>query len=1168
MKIKDNIHKKNDIENLIMEKIRFYKDIINKTIKNMDYYKYLDIITQTEYNNCIFNLEIIFNKCSSLKQSINHGDKNDTTSVDTVNNYIKGDKCIENEILQQDETIGTNILTNTIISSNNGKHDNTNFNTNDNAKDNEDKKHTKDNIDWSDTYIRGLQEINDGLYSIFKSYGTDNITDLLCVVFGKKYINNLLNNERLQVIKTFFKPIGFKIIDNVKQDKNNKSNNKKDNTVKNKIINDNSIAIRGKTLECYDIGRNSNNFNIKLNGIKILFQYPEENKCIIVNGVMENIIITLCNNNYIVNLFRELKNGIPDDQIFKSSDFTNFTYCVSLRDILVYSKEELYNRFNGYINQVNLMKQQPVTQIVREFINDTLYIQRCKLIQLLIKGDSSEHQYLCYLLYDLLTNDDKGLTDSKDQQKIYDSLPWEFKKLFKTAMKTTNDYTNKLRNTKCGEVKFEQQICLMNVSDNVKEKAMIKLKEVKAKNEDSGLKARQYLEGLLKIPFGIYRCEPILLLMKENNILFKNIINDIYLNLKNNNQIGYFKDILKINEKTKFTPMEIYKYKNYIKNEYLNTVKDKEINKIVELLTQGKRDDLVKNIILINNLIKTLNININKLIHSGKKINYLKNEITKFINKYKYDNIILSKIQDTILLNYSNEDINNNTHKLTLQVQTIDKQWESINNNMKNIRTILNNAVHGHTKAKRQIERIIGQWMTGTLSGYCFGFEGPPGVGKTSLAKKGLAKCLIDDKGNSRPFGFIAVGGSSNASTLDGHNYTYVGSSWGRIVDILIESKCMNPIIFIDELDKISKTENGKEIIGILTHLVDPTQNDGFQDKYFNGIDIDLSKALFVFSYNDPSLLDKILLDRIHRIKFNSQSTEQKVVITRDYILPEIYEKVNMIGMIDIKDDAIKYIIENFTYESGVRKLKQVLFEIISEINLEILNNTFDVENIPHIIDIDNIKNKYLKHRDEIPVKKIHNEPQTGIINGLWANALGQGGIIPIQCNLYPSSTFLELNLTGMQGDVMKESMNVAKSLAYKLTPSKNQEQLIKEFKKSHLQGIHIHCPEGATPKDGPSAGTAITCCIYSLFNSLKINNTFGITGEIDLQGNVTEIGGLDLKIIGGIRAGIKSFIYPKKNKNDFDKFWKKYSNNVLVDGITFYPVERIEEVFELIFVK
>ena len=215
----------------------------------------------------------------------------------------------------------------------------------------------------------------------------------------------------------------------------------------------------------------------------------------------------------------------------------------------------------------------------------------------------------------------------------------------------------------------------------------------------------------------------------------------------------------------------------------------------------------------------------------------------------------------------------------------------NIQNYMNEINKIMDDSVYGHTEAKRQIQRIMGQWINGEGSGYCFGFEGPPGVGKTSLAKKGLSKCLKDKDGISRPFSFIAIGGSSNGSILEGHSYTYVGSTWGKIVDILIDSRCMNPIIFIDELDKISRTENGKEIIGILTHLIDTTQNDKFQDKYFSGIDLDLSKCLLVFSYNDVNLIDPILLDRIHRIKFNFLSLDDKLKITKKFILPEIYKK-------------------------------------------------------------------------------------------------------------------------------------------------------------------------------------------------------------------------------------------------------------------------------------
>ena len=479
---------------------------------------------------------------------------------------------------------------------------------------------------------------------------------------------------------------------------------------------------------------------------------------------------------------------------------------------------------------------------------------------------------------------------------------------------------------------------------------------------------------------------------------------------------------------------------------------------------------------------------------------------------------------------------------------------------------VLDEAIYGHKNAKQQIKRIIGQWINGEHTGYCFGFEGPPGLGKTSLAKRGLAKCLQDEHGVNRPFSFIALGGSSNGSILDGHNYTYVGSIWGKIVDILMESKCMNPIIFIDELDKVSNTEHGKEIVGILTHLVDSTQNDAFQDKYFTGINLDLSKALFIFSYNDADKIDRILLDRIHQIKFDPLTLDDKVIITNKYILPELYGKMGVMGDIVIIDSVIEYIIESYTFESGVRKLKETLFEIISEINLEFLENKV-FESLPIYVTINMVKDVYLKERHRIRHIEVMENSEIGIINGLWANAYGRGGIIPIEASFFPSSTFLEMKLTGMQGDVMKESMHIAKTIAWSLTPPKRRSILIRNFNISKLQGIHTHCPEGAVPKDGPSAGTAVTVALYSIFNNKKINNMFGITGEINIRGQVTAIGGLELKIVGGIRGGIRNFIYPVANQEDFSKFAERYKGKHAIENISFYPVKSIHEVFALIFV-
>lgn len=273
-----------------------------------------------------------------------------------------------------------------------------------------------------------------------------------------------------------------------------------------------------------------------------------------------------------------------------------------------------------------------------------------------------------------------------------------------------------------------------------------------------------------------------------------------------------------------------------------------------------------------------------------------------------------------------------------------------------------------------------------------------------------------------------------------------------------------------------------------------------------------------------------------------------------------------MENIIKLTDDNIKFIIDSYTNEAGVRKLKEIIFEIISEINLELLKETAKFNVFPIEISNEQIEKYYLKEKHKIIKKKIHNLPQIGVINGLWANSLGIGGIIPIQCSYFPATNLLDLKLTGMQGDVMKESMNVAKTLAWNLTTKKTKNLFFKNNEKNKNGGLHIHCPEGAVPKDGPSAGTAITTAIFSLINNKKIKNDVAITGEINLQGCVTEIGGLQLKIMGGLKAGIKTFIFPKSNTKDYEKFLEKFPN-IDLTNITFYPVENITEVFEIIFI-
>jgi ATP-dependent Lon protease len=495
---------------------------------------------------------------------------------------------------------------------------------------------------------------------------------------------------------------------------------------------------------------------------------------------------------------------------------------------------------------------------------------------------------------------------------------------------------------------------------------------------------------------------------------------------------------------------------------------------------------------------------------------------------------------------------------------------------MNNLKKKLDDSIYGHDKAKKQIENIIGQWINGKQDGYCFGFEGPPGIGKTSLAKNGIANCLKDNNGISRPFSMIQLGGDSNGSTLHGHNYTYVGSNWGSIVQILMDKKCMNPIIFIDEVDKISKTEHGREIIGILTHLLDSTQNDCFQDKYFAGIDFDLSKALFILSYNDVTAIDKILLDRIHRIKFDALSLEDKVIIAKNHLLPNIYEKMGLENVIIIGEEEIKFIIEEYTSEADVRKLKEILFEIIGNINLNILKEYFTtigneklIFSIPIVVTIDDLKNKYLSEKEVINLPKIHSSSVNNIINGMYANSFGHGGILPFQACFIPTKHFLEIILTGNQQEIMKEGMILSKNLAWNLTEEKIQKQLIKKYnnyKNNCIYGININALGLSIPKDGPSASGAITVLIFALLNNKKIKNYFSMTGEVSLDGKITKIGGLENKIIGSLKSGVTSIIYPIENEKDFQTFFKKHEEQEIVKNASFYPVETIQKVFELIF--
>jgi hypothetical protein len=306
---------------------------------------------------------------------------------------------------------------------------------------------------------------------------------------------------------------------------------------------------------------------------------------------------------------------------------------------------------------------------------------------------------------------------------------------------------------------------------------------------------------------------------------------------------------------------------------------------------------------------------------------------------------------------------------ITMATHSIDE----IHAFMENAKTTLDDVVYGMDDAKHQIMQMIGQWISNPNSvGTAIAIQGPMGTGKTTLVKEGISKIL------NRPFAFIPLGGATDSSFLEGHSYTYEGSTWGRIVDILIQSKCMNPVFYFDELDKVSDTPKGEEIIGILTHLTDTTQNSQFHDKYFPNIEFDLSKAMFIFSYNDESKVNPILRDRMYRIKTDGYKSPDKLIIANNYLLPKIRDAVNINeGEIIIPEETINYINTHLTEsEKGVRNLKRCLEIIHTKLNLfrlmkpgaNLFDNSLKTVSFPFTVSPDVVDSLIKKNGDGFPV--------------------------------------------------------------------------------------------------------------------------------------------------------------------------------------------------------
>jgi ATP-dependent Lon protease len=442
-------------------------------------------------------------------------------------------------------------------------------------------------------------------------------------------------------------------------------------------------------------------------------------------------------------------------------------------------------------------------------------------------------------------------------------------------------------------------------------------------------------------------------------------------------------------------------------------------------------------------------------------------------------------------------------------------------------------------------------------------FSGPPGVGKTSLANS-IASAL------KRPLIRIALGGLEDVNELRGHRRTYVGAMPGRITQGLIDAKKMNPVIVLDEIDKVSRSQRGDPTAALL-EILDPEQNSSFRDYYLN-FNIDLSDVVFIATANDASRIPAPLRDRMEFITISSYTPQEKFEIAKRYLIPQELKKHGLKNSeVSISKPALRELIHSYTREAGVRNLRRRIADMSRKVAREILEHP-DTNKVS--LSLKNLKDYFEKTIFEI--EKTDKKPVVGVVNGLAWTAVG-GDVLKIESIRIKGKGIMQL--TGSLGDVMKESAKIAMSVVKTLIDNKNlkisssnipltfkeKEDKIKvdasEIYKRY--DLHIHVPDGATPKDGPSAGIAMVSVIASILSSKKIRSEIAMTGEVSLSGDVLPIGGLKEKLIAAHKAGMSKVLIPAKNyERDLNDIPKEVKESLEIVGVT-----RVEEVLKEILI-
>ena len=466
------------------------------------------------------------------------------------------------------------------------------------------------------------------------------------------------------------------------------------------------------------------------------------------------------------------------------------------------------------------------------------------------------------------------------------------------------------------------------------------------------------------------------------------------------------------------------------------------------------------------------------------------------------------------------------------------------NHNLTNAKRILDKDHYGLDEVKERIlEHLAVLKLKNDMKSPILCLYGPPGVGKTSLGRS-IAAAL------KREYVRISLGGVHDEAEIRGHRRTYIGAMPGRIVKGLIKAKSSNPVFILDEIDKLGSSHNGDPSAALL-EVLDPEQNKAFHDNFLD-LDYDLSKVMFIATANDLSAIPAPLRDRMELIEVSGYVTEEKVEIARKHLMPKLLETNGLNKrQVKLSKDVIETIVEDYTRESGVRELEKKLSKVLRKVAVKLAT-------YPELMTVE-VQSENLK--DFLGVKrfsrdKYQGNDYAGVVTGLAWTAVG-GEILFVETSLSRGKA-ARLTLTGNLGDVMKESAMLA--LEY-IKAHADLLQIDEEI--FNNWNIHIHVPEGAIPKDGPSAGITMATSLASALTQRKVKAGLAMTGEITLRGKVLPVGGIKEKILAAKRAGINEIILCQENQKDIEEI-----NALYLKGMTFHYVTDIKEVFELALLK